>query len=348
MPINFRIQRRAQNGLARAGEIETAHGVIKTPAFIPVATQARVKSLTPEQVAGAGAEAVLANTYHLYLEPGADLVKRAGGLARFMSWSKPTFTDSGGFQVFSLGAAYGQGIGKLLRPGTEPLLAGAARTALNDDGLNSPQAKLVRIDENGVMFRSHLDGSAHYFTPERSIEIQHALGADIIFAFDECTSPLEPFAYQRQSLDRTHRWARRSLLTTSRKLLDGQAQSHQGVSLMFNGPALFGIVQGGREKVLREESARIISEMRVKNNAGEEIGFDGYGIGGSFDKTDLHTAVAWVNAILPEDKPRHLLGIGEPEDLFAGVENGVDTFDCVIPTRLARHGTVQTARGKIN
>ena len=346
MPFSFKVQKRAKDCLARAGKIETAHGVIETPAFVVVGTKGTVKALTPERVASTGAQAVLANTYHLYLQPGADLVRRAGGLGKFMNWVGPTMTDSGGFQVFSLGAAYGRGISKLLKPNSEPILTEPVRNILNDEDLDSAQAKLVRIDENGVMFRSHLDGSAHYFTPERSIEIQHDLGADIIFAFDECTSPLEPFAYQRQSLDRTHRWAKRSL-EQHHELLRSNLKNLEVKGSTFV-PALFGIIQGGREKSLREEGAKIISEMRVKNSAGEEIGFDGYSIGGSFDKEDLHSAVAWVNAVLPEDKPRHLLGIGEPEDLFAGVENGVDTFDCVIPTRLARHGTVQTARGKLN
>jgi queuine tRNA-ribosyltransferase len=185
--------------------------------------------------------------------------------------------------------------------------------------------KLVQIDHDGAAFKSPLDGTIHYITPERSMEIQHAIGADIIFAFDECTSPAETRSYQREALDRTHRWGQRSL------------DYHRSKEISEN-QALFGIVQGGRYEDLRKESAEVIGAMD----------FDGFGIGGSFDKEDLHTAVRWVNEILPENKPRHLLGIGEPEDMFLGVENGCDTFDCVAPTRLARHGTLYTKYGKIH
>ncbi len=316
--FKFSIHKRLEGTLGRAGEISTSNGIIKTPAFVTVGTKATVKGLSPEQVADAGAQVVLANTYHLFLEPGDEKVKKAGGLGKFMNWHGPTMTDSGGFQVFSLGAAYGKGIGKLLKPSEEPLLA-----QLPEDTM----PKLVKIDHDGVMFRSHLSGDAHYFTPERSVEIQHNLGADIIFAFDECTSPHEPFAYQRQALDRTHRWARRSLVRHD------ELKKENG-----SGPALFGIVQGGRHEKLRKESAEIIGTMD----------FDGFGIGGSFAKEDMSTAVKWVNEVLPEDKPRHLLGIGEPEDLFMAVENGCDLFDCVGPTRTGRSGTLYTSAGKIH
>ncbi|MEA1929318.1 MAG: tRNA guanosine(34) transglycosylase Tgt [Patescibacteria group bacterium] len=330
MSLKFKIEKKLDGALGRAGQLETARGVIETPAFVTVGTKGTVKALTPEQVASLGAEVVLANTYHLYLQPGEGLVKKSGGLGKFMNWSGPTMTDSGGFQVFSLGVAYEQGISKILKR-EMPL---ELRESQIDKEVRE-RGKLVDIDPNGVTFRSHIDGSAHYFTPERSVEIQHDLGADIIFAFDECTSPLESPAYQREALDRTHRWAKRSL----DRHLDLVKHS------VFNndGPALFAVVQGGREKKLREESARVLSEMKA-----DDRGFDGFGIGGSFEKEDLHTAVAWCNAILPEDKSRHLLGIGEPEDLFLGAENGVDLFDCVTPTRLARHGTAQTARGKFS
>ncbi len=320
--IKFTIEKKLEGTLGRAGEIETKNGVIKTPAFVTVGTKATVKALNPDQVKAVGAQVVLANTYHLYLQPGHGIIEKAGGLGKFMNWTGPTMTDSGGFQVFSLGAAYGKGIGKLLKPNTEKLLNVVPEEA---------KPKLVDIDHDGAMFRSHLDGSAHYFTPERSIEIQHGIGADIIFAFDECTSPMEPFAYQRQALDRTHRWGKRSL----------EYHRSKPISEM---QALFGIVQGGRHEELRKESARATAEMMDSRG----VGFDGYGIGGSFAKEDMETAVRWVNEILPEEKPRHLLGIGEPEDLFMAVENGCDLFDCTGPTRLGRTGTVYTRKGKIH
>jgi queuine tRNA-ribosyltransferase len=317
-PLSFRIVKKIDGALGRAGVITTAHGEIQTPAFVTVGTKATVKAVTPEQVKGLGAQVVLANTYHLYLQPGDELVKNAGGLGKFMNWSGPTMTDSGGFQVFSLGAAYGKDISKITKI-TDPSLLIPERSI----DLESPP--LAKIGADGVSFRSHLDGSLHYINPEKSIEIQHNLGADIIFAFDECTSPAESLVYQEEALNRTHRWAKRSLdYHKSRPESEKQA--------------LFGIVQGGRDENLRKNSAREISAMD----------FDGFGIGGSFAKEDMNSAVRWVNEVLPEDKPRHLLGIGEPEDLFMGVEQGVDLFDCVAPTRNARNGTLYTKQGKIN
>jgi queuine tRNA-ribosyltransferase len=315
--VEFRIEKKGPS-LARAGTIITPHGEIKTPAFIAVGTKASVRGLTVDMLIEAGVEAVLANTYHLYMQPGEALVKKMGGLHEMMNWKGPTMTDSGGFQVFSLGAGYGSNISKILKDLEKvPLLKE------RDEEVMKP--KLVEIDYDGAAFKSPLDGSIHYITPERSIEIQHTIGADIIFAFDECTSPTESKSYQHEALDRTHRWAQRSLDYHRSKPIS----KHQ---------ALFGIVQGGRYEDLRKESAAAIGAMD----------FDGFGIGGSFDKNDLHTAVKWVNEVLPEGKPRHLLGIGEPEDLFLGVENGCDTFDCVAPTRLGRHGTVYTKKGKIH
>jgi queuine tRNA-ribosyltransferase len=317
--FRFEIKKKIEGSMARVGEIHTPHGIIPTPAFVTVGTKATVKSLTPEQVKDLGADVVLANTYHLYLEPGADRIAAMGGLHKAMNWNGPIITDSGGFQVFSLGAALGRGISKLLKAGKELLL----NDNIEDEAIIN--ARKAKIDESGVMFRSHIDGSAHYFTPEKSIEIQHKLGADIIFAFDECTSPHESFAYQRQALDRTHRWGKQCLSYHK----DSPYAKHQ---------ALFAVVQGGRHEELRKESAKALAEMD----------FDGYGIGGSFEKEDMATAVKWVNEILPEEKPRHLLGIGEPEDLFMAVENGCDTFDCVAATRIARNGQVYTHHGKIN
>lgn len=306
----FSIHQRIRGSRARAGIIKTLHGEIQTPAFITVGTKATVKSLTPEQIADTGAQAVLANTYHLYLEPGEVIIKQAGYLQNFMNWKKPTMTDSGGFQVFSLGEAFGSGVTKVA--------TGDVRECPT-----TGHGKLAKIDDEGVTFKSHLDGSAHRFTPERSVQIQHDIGADIIFAFDECTSPLAPKEYQKEALDRTHAWAKRSL--DEHKRLGGSQ-------------ALFGVVQGGRFEDLRKESARVLGAMD----------FDGFGIGGSFNKEDMYGVVGWVNDILPEDKPKHMLGIGEPEDLFGGIENGCDLFDCVAPTRLARNATLYTKDGKVN
>ncbi len=329
--MKFTIEQKVPGGLGRAGKIETAHGAIETPAFIVVGTKATVKALTPEQVNQLGAQAVLANTYHLYLQPGEDLVAAAGGLGRFMNWSGPTFTDSGGFQVFSLGADFERGVGKF-SSASEPASTRVKMRKFNELP-EQKQTALAKIDEGGVTFRSHLDGSEHRFTPERSMQIQHQLGADIIFAFDECTSPEATHEYQREAMERTHRWAERSLAEHQR--LGGDQ-------------ALFGIVQGGRFQDLREESARFLSQLELAPTDGSRGGFAGFGIGGSFEKKDLDTAVGWVSALLPEDKPRHLLGIGAPEDFFAGIANGADTFDCVAPTRMARNGTLQTARGRLN
>ncbi len=328
-PIKFKITKELNNTLGRAGVISTPHGEIETPAFVTVGTKATVKALTTEQVKATGAQVVLANTYHLYLQPGADLVARAGGLHNFMKWDGPIMTDSGGFQVFSLGAAFGQGgVSKVASAKPTNFDSFTPEESHADQNLpGSANHQLAKIDNDGVTFRSHLDGSEHRFTPESSMEIQHKLGADIIFAFDECTSPGASYEYQQEALARTHAWAERSLAA---HLANGEAASKQG---------LFGIVQGGRHQDLREESAKFIGQMD---------GFAGFGIGGSFTKEDLGTAVGWVNAILPKDKPRHLLGIGEPLDFFAGVENGADTFDCVIPTRFARNGTLFTNQGRLH
>lgn len=321
--MNFKIEKKLKNSLGRVGILSTPHGDIQTPAFVAVGTKATVKSLNSEQVSNTTAQVVLANTYHLFLQPGDEVVAKAGGLGKFMNWPGPTMTDSGGFQVFSLGAAYGKDMSKVLKI-TDPSLMIPERF---DD---SDAPRLAKVGQDGVSFKSHLDGSIHYITPEKSIQIQHNLGADIIFAFDECTSPAEDVKYQEEALDRTHSWAKRCL------------EEHQKLNTE-NKIALFGIVQGGREENLRKKSAQIISEMNID---GKE--FDGFGIGGSFAKEDMSTAVKWVNEILPEEKPRHLLGIGEPEDLFMGIENGVDLFDCVLPTRLGRNGTLYTKTGKIS
>lgn len=308
------------DGTARTGVLETAHGVIKTPAFIPVGTKATVKGVSSDALSAVGAQAVLANTYHLFLQPGDELIKKHGGLHRFMNWSGPIMTDSGGFQVFSLGAGFNKGVSKL-----GEVKAGASRTpSVFDESILSQHGKLAIVDDEGVSFTSHIDGTLYRFTPERSVEIQHNLGADIFFAFDECTSPDAPYEYQKEAMDRTHRWAERSLYAHRQNLDSKQA--------------IFGIVQGGRHTDLREESSKKLGSMN----------FDGYGIGGSFSKDDLGDALAAGLKYLPEDKPRHLLGIGEPRDVLEGIAHGIDTFDCVAATRLARTGTVYTTRGAID
>jgi queuine tRNA-ribosyltransferase len=317
-PITFDIVRRQSGTRARAGLIHTPHGDIETPAFIAVGTKGTVKSLKPEDMdAYVGNEAQLANTYHLYLQPGHDIVKEAGGIHSFANWKKPTMTDSGGFQVFSLGEAFEKGVTKFA---TEESVEEAEGLAIYNKDLAQSHGKLCVIDEEGVTFTSHIDGSMHRFTAERSIEIQHAIGADIIVAFDECTSPTAPHEYQKEAMDRTHRWAKRSLLHHMR---NHEAMGKQG---------LYGVVQGGRHLDLRKESATVLASMD----------FDGYGIGGSFTKDDLGEPLSVVNDILPEDKPRHLLGIGEPDDITQGVMMGIDTFDCVMPTRIGRTGMIYT------
>lgn len=319
--------------LARVGIIHTPHGDIHTPAFITVGTKATVKALTSEQVRDAvGAQAVLANTYHLYLEPGDELVGKHGGFAKMMGWHGPTFTDSGGFQVFSLGQALGHGVSKIATSAEisaeEARQQVSKREAKEIEG-EITHAKMAKIDEDGVTFKSVIDGSEHRFTPEKSMQIQHNLGADIFFAFDECTSPLAPIEYQREAMDRTHRWAKRSLDEHKRLGVSSATGEIQ---------ALYGVVQGGAYEDLRRESARVLGGMD----------FDGYGIGGSFTKDDIGTAVKWVCEELPEGRPRHLLGIGEPIDILIGIENGIDTFDCVAPTRIGRNGSLYTLDGRIN
>jgi queuine tRNA-ribosyltransferase len=312
----FKIEKKLKKSLGRAGVLITPHGEIQTPAFVTVGTKATIKSLTPEQVKEAASQIVLANTYHLYLEPGEKIIKKAG-LHKFMNWPGPIMTDSGGFQAFSLGVAYGNKLSKFISvkpPKREEI----------DEAYNEEREKKAKITENGVEFRSIIDGSRHFFTPEKSMQIQNDLGADIIFAFDECTSPHAPKQYLKEAMDRTHRWAGRSL-AEFRRFSKGKQ-------------SLFGIIQGGRYEDLRKESAKVIGSMD----------FEGFGVGGSFVKEDMPAAVRWVNKILPEEKPRHLLGVGEPVDLILGVENGCDTFDCVAPTRIARNGTLYTKHGKIN
>lgn len=304
------------NSLARTGVISTPHGEIKTPAFIVVGTKANVKAILPEQVAAFGAQAVLANAYHLYLQPGHELIEKAGYLGKFMNWPGPTFTDSGGFQVLSLGS----GFKKVLAMTTDV----EAEIAIAKKG-----QRHAWVDEDGVMFKSHLDGSMHKFTPEFSMQVQAGIGADVTFAFDELTSLIDPYEYQVEALERTHRWAERSLNEVKRLRAERPDKPYQ---------ALFGVLQGANYEDLRKQTAEFLGAMD----------FDGYGIGGALEKETMAEIIRWVNEILPKNRPRHLLGISEPDDMFAAVEQGVDTFDCVSPTRVGRNGAFYTFDGRKN
>jgi queuine tRNA-ribosyltransferase len=282
----FEFQISSKDNRARTGAFTTPHGTLLTPVFAPVGTQATVKTLTPEHLKEINASLVLSNTYHLYLRPGDELVRDMGGLHRFMQWPRPMLTDSGGFQVFSL-------------------------------------AQTRKIDDDGVTFKSHIDGSTHRFTPEKSIAIQENLGADIIMAFDECSDPND-HAYSKIAMERTHRWAERSLRS--------QKRSDQ---------ALFAIVQGGVQPDLREESARFIASLDTPG-----IAIGGLSVGET--KQEMHDMLDVVAPQLPEDKPRYLMGVGTPEDLINGVARGIDIFDCVLPTRLARHHSAFAPDGRLN
>ncbi len=301
----------------RVGTIHTPHGDIQTPAFIAVGTAATVKAVLPDTMKDLGAQAVLSNAYHLYLQPGPDVVDEAGGLGAFMNWPGPTFTDSGGFQVMSLGVGF------------KKVLAMDASRVQADDVIAAGKERLAHVDEDGVTFRSHRDGTTHRFTPEVSIGIQHQLGADIIFAFDELTTLVNTRSYQEQSVRRTHDWAVRCVAEHRRLTEVRRDKPYQ---------ALFGVVQGAQYEDLRRQAARGLAE----------IGFDGFGIGGALEKQNLATIVGWVTEELPDDKPRHLLGISEPDDLFAAVAAGADTFDCVSPSRVARNAAVYSATGRFN
>lgn len=301
--------------LGRVGVISTPHGQIQTPAFIPVGTKATVKAVLPETMKALGAQAILSNAYHLYLQPGSDIVEEAGGLGAFMNWPGPTFTDSGGFQVLSLGVGF------------KKVLAMTAETVQSDDVIAEGRDRLAHVDDDGVTFKSHLDGSMHRFTPEISMRVQHEIGADIMFAFDECTTLLNTREYQERSLDRTHAWAIRCISEHARLTTERLNKPYQ---------ALFGVIQGAQYEDLRRKAARDLGGLD----------FDGFGIGGALDKSQLGTIVRWVNEELPENKPRHLLGIGEPDDLFTAIENGADTFDCVAASRVARNGAVYSRSGR--
>ncbi|MFY9263221.1 MAG: tRNA guanosine(34) transglycosylase Tgt [Actinomycetaceae bacterium] len=321
--MSFEIETWLDGELGRTGVIHTPHGDIQTPAFIPVGTKATVKAVLPEAMAAVGAQALLANAYHLYLQPGPDIVDEAGGLGAFMNWPGPTFTDSGGFQVMSLGSGFKKVLSQEFSGKT-----------VADDATAPNKERLAKVDDDGVWFRSHLDGSKHRFTPEVSMRIQHELGADIIFAFDELTTLLNTREYQEKSLERTRLWAERCLVAHKELTEQRAGKPYQ---------QLFGVIQGAQYEDLRRKAARDLGSMEVDGQR-----FDGFGIGGALEKENLGAIVGWVSEELPEDRARHLLGISEPDDLFVGVENGVDTFDCVNPSRVARNAAIYSPDGRFN
>jgi len=332
--FNFKILKTSKKSLARRGVITTPHGEIETPAFVPVATQAALKGLSPDEMKSLDVQIVFANTYHLFLRPGENIIKKMGGLHKFMNWNGPIITDSGGFQVFSLGAGLEEGVGKIasIFPGEK--FQDKKLKIKNKKQAQNAQYEIrntngVKITENGVEFRSHIDGQKILLTPEKSIQIQKDLGADFILAFDECTSPLADYEYTKNSMERTHRWAIKSLRAFNSKL-----------STLNHKQQIYGIIQGGAYRDLREDSAKFIGNMD----------FFGIAIGGSLGKSkkDMHNILDWTMPLLPEKKPRHLLGIGGIEDILEGVKRGVDTFDCVEPTRIARNGNLLIKKGRLN
>lgn len=294
--FEFQNQHSSTESAARAGLLKTPHGEIQTPVFMPVGTKATVKTLSQEDLKNLEAEIILANTYHLMIRPGENIIHQMGGLHKWMNWQKPILTDSGGFQVFSLGQGKG----------------------------------LVKIDENGVEFKSHLDGSRHYITPEKAIQIQHDLGADIIMAFDECAPADSDKKYFQAAMKRTHDWLERC-----------QKEHRRLSEKNENSQALFGIVQGGIHQDLRVESAKFVSQLNLPGNA---IG--GLSVGES--KKDMYEMVESVVPHLEMQKPRYLMGVGTPEDILECVEKGIDMFDCVHPTRMGRHGAFWIANGRFN
>jgi queuine tRNA-ribosyltransferase len=320
--FSFEISKSDSGSDARAGVLTTPHGTVNTPAFIPVGTKATVKSVLPESMRDLGAQAILSNAYHLYLQPGPEILDNAGGLSKFMNWNGPTFTDSGGFQVLSLGVGF------------KKVLAMDETTFRDDDVIAENKERLAHVDDDGVTFKSHLDGSMHRFTPEFSMQVQHQIGADIMFAFDECTTLHNTRSYQEIALERTRLWAIRCLDEHQRLTQARSSKPYQ---------ALFGVIQGAQYEDLRRQAA---STMGAMESSGAS--FDGFGIGGALNKSELGRIIGWVNDELPREKPKHLLGIGAPEDLFVGVEAGMDTFDCVLASRIARTSAVYTMEGRYN
>jgi queuine tRNA-ribosyltransferase len=309
--FNFKVKKELKNSQARTGVFTTPHGKINTPIFMPVGTRATVKTLTPEELKELNAEIILSNTYHLMLRPGEKTVKKMGGLHKWMNWDRPILTDSGGFQVFSLGAS-------------------------------AKKESLVKITEKGVEFRSHIDGSKHFITPEKAMQIQHDLGADIIMAFDECAPGKSTKDYFNKAMIRTHNWLERCKKEheklENKKISKNKKTQKNNISPELPPQALFGIVQGGTSAQLREESAKFIASQDLPGNA---IG--GLAVGESKDK--MYKAIETVIPHLPKTKPRYLMGVGTPEDLLEAVDRGVDMFDCVLPTRLARHSAFWDSTG---
>lgn len=308
--FKFQVISKDKKSRARAGIITTPHGVVNTPSFVPVGTKATVKGMTPTDLKEIGVEILFANTYHLHLRPGEDIVKEFGGVSKFMNWKGVTITDSGGFQVFSLG----QGLTLMkTRNNTDDISV--------DPSIDLQNPALVKINEDGVEFRSHIDGSKHLFTPEKSIEIQKKLGADLILAFDECAPHTSTEKYAKEAMIRTHNWLIRCIEEFNNK------------KSTFFPQALYGIIQGGMFEDLRIESTKFVSKQPTFG-----IAIGGVSVGES--KDEMRKVLDWVSPILPEEKPRHLLGIGEIDDIFEAVDAGMDTFDCVIPTRFGRYGIV--------
>ncbi|PIR57803.1 MAG: tRNA guanosine(34) transglycosylase Tgt [Parcubacteria group bacterium CG10_big_fil_rev_8_21_14_0_10_38_31] len=312
--IKFKILKKSKKSNARLGIIETSNGSVETPALVTVATQGVVKTLASHEVEEAKSQMLICNTYHLHLKQAEKIVKSAGGLHKFMNWDRPLMTDSGGFQVFSLGFGRDHGVGKILKEKKD------VSVSLGE------QPKLLKISEKGVEFRSPIDGRKIFLGPKESMKIQEELGADIIFSFDECTSPVADYEYTKKSLALSHKWAEECIKARSPKARKKQA--------------LFGIVQGGKFADLRRESAKFISSLP----------FDGFGIGGEFgdDKKTMGKMLKVVLDDLPEEKPRHLLGIGHLEDIPEIIKAGVDTFDCIVPTHYARHGTAFSSDGRLD
>lgn len=313
--IEFQLWKKSKKSRARLGILKTSHGEIETPSLVPVATQAVVKTLSSEEVLSANSQLLICNTFHLHLKPGENFIKKAGGLHQFMNWPKPLMTDSGGFQVFSLGFGHDLQVGKILK-----FFPGKKKKVIREN----KQPKSLKITDEGVFFRSPLNGDQLFIGPKESIKIQEQLGADIIFAFDECTAPLANRAYVEKSLKRTHEWAK----ICSRVFRRGSEQ------------ALFGIIQGSRFKDLREQSAQYINSLD----------FPGFGIGGDLGSTkqDMKKILDWTLPHLDENKPRHLLGIGRLEDIENIIKWGIDTFDCTVPTHYARRGIAFTPSGQLN
>lgn len=311
--ISFKLLKKSRKSKARLGLLKTSYGEVETPSLVPVATQAVIKTLDSEEVKETGSQILICNTFHLHLRPGEKIIKSIGGLHKFMNWNRPLMTDSGGFQVFSLGFGYDLQIGKMLK-----YFPSKSREKIKEHS----QPKKMKITDEGVFFRSPLDGAEIFLGPKESIRIQENLGADIIFAFDECTAPLSDLKYIKKSLARTHRWAEICIKTK---------KSNQ---------ALFGIVQGSHYKRLREYSAKFINSLD----------FDGFGIGGDLGRTkkDMMNIINWIIPHLEESKPRHLLGIGYLEDIENIVKSGIDLFDCIVPTHYARRGIAFGSFGRLN